>query len=757
MTAEERKRLFELAAMIFTTALLVGISRLEKTLFELGEKLAEHRDFLTSVVYFGLINFNVVLILILSFLIFRNVAKLVLDRRRGVIGSRLRTKLVVTLVFFAVAPTALLFYVSTRFLTESFDTWFSSRVEATIYQTREAGEQIYKRDVRRIESLARIALQRIDVTNEGPIAELYSIPVLNANRLEGFDKEYRLDSLKVYDVTGRLLWKSGGLTTEDLVKYSRPSYVLESVDMFAKDPSLFTHSTVAVEDGRDVVRGLSPIYSDKSQDLLGIVVAEEKFETQIMSSVEDILRRFAELKPNAQVNRISYLVLLIMMVLIIVFSATWLGFYVSRGITGPIQTLGEATREVALGNYDIRLEVKTDDETGQLVQSFNRMTRDLKVHEEQAKRFLSELERTNHELDQRRRYIEVILRNISAGVISVDPDGKIATFNRSAERLLGIAAGEALGQPVQSALGTYLTEAFYKPLAERIETRTHYSCEIDLQRGDTQLTLIADTVKMFDEDGSNLGIVILFDDASEQVKLQRVAAWREVARRIAHEIKNPITPIKLSAQRLLRRFGGDFTGENGEVFRGCIETIIAEVDSLRDLVNEFSKFSRLPAIRTKDEDINEIIIDVANLYSLSYPSIDFNTSGLNKQVPRAPLDREQMGRVLNNIVTNAVAAIPQDGRQGQIEFTTQWLQDLNMIRIEIVDNGAGIPNALKGKVLEPYFSTKSEGTGLGLAIVSQIITDHGGYLRLLDNDPFGTKVVIELPLLGKSKPRVAHQ
>ena len=358
---EEKKRLLEFISVIVVSIVLVALSRLEGNLFDLSKQLSEHQDFLTSVIYFGLINVNVVLVLVLSFLIFRNVAKLVLERRRGVIGSRLRTKLVVALVFFALAPTALLFYISTRFLTESFDTWFSAKVEATMHRTREAGALVYERDKRRIEGLARIALQRVDITANYPFDA--SWPVIEANRLKGFTQEYRVFGVKVFNQDGSLVWSSDLSQGEKDISIQTRSFVLNSLERFRNYPGMTSKAVVDVDQGRDVVRGIAPIVEPSSSIVLGVVLTEERFDTQILKSVEGIIQEFANLKPGAELIRLSYMILLVLMVLIILFSATWLGFYVSKGIMAPIQSLAEATKEVALGNYEVNLVPKTDDES----------------------------------------------------------------------------------------------------------------------------------------------------------------------------------------------------------------------------------------------------------------------------------------------------------------------------------------------------------------------------------------------------------
>ena len=740
-TREERRRVFEVVAMLSITLLFVALSRLEGRLFDLSKALAEHQEFFNSLVYFGLINVNVLLILILSFLLFRNIVKLVIDRRHGVIGSSLRTKLVVALVFFAVAPTALLFYISTRFLTESFDTWFSSRVESTMHRTREAGAMVYDRDQRRLANLARQATQRIDVMMPAPF-ELSIRPEISSIRLRGFAREFRVSAVRVYDNDARLIWRNE--TEKVPLSVQEQRFAVYAIQRFQQNPGLVSRAVIDADQERDVVRGAAPILNQKDQSLLGVVVVEERFETQILQSVESIIQEFASLKPGAELIRLSYVILLVLMVVIIGFSAIWLGFYVARGIIAPIQRLAEATRQVAVGNYSINLEVRSDDETGQLMLAFNSMTSDLRAHALQVSDFTNQLEQTYEELDQRRKYMEVILRNISAGVIAVDSNGRIASVNRAAERLLNLEAVACIGRKVEEALSPRLFEALWSPIAERIQFAP-FSGEIDLSDAGRDLTLLADAQRILDEEDEDLGIIVVFDDASEQVKAQRVAAWREVARRIAHEIKNPITPIKISAQRLLRKFGDQFHGKDHQIFVSCIETIISEVDALRDLVNEFSKFSRLPSVKTKPEDLNQLLQQVVNLFSMSYSQIEFDLTGLQTNLPLCPLDREHMVRVFTNIVSNAIASIPEERNRGLVAFRTKLIDDVNVIRIEIADTGCGIPDLLKQRVLEPYFSTKKEGTGLGLAIVNQIVSDHGGYLRIIDNQPEGTIVVIELP------------
>jgi two-component system nitrogen regulation sensor histidine kinase NtrY len=741
-TAAERKRILELVAIVVTTALLVLLSRLETRLVGLGETLSRDPNFFKTVIYFGQINAAIILILLLSFLLIRNVAKLVVERRRGVLGSKLRVKLVAALMFFALVPTILYFYVSARFVINSFDEWMSDNLRTIMHDTREAGDRIYNQDQRRLESLARIALQRIKVLGPDEVIIADEQPIV-PNGLDGFETQYGLDEVKVFDRQGRLLWTSN---KAHAAGGPAEPFVIEAIARFVEEPGLLSMRAQSAEDQQDVVKGIAPISRPGTTDVLGVVVTETRFETQILKSIEAIQQSFSSLRPSAQLIKLNFLIMLVLMTMLIGFSAVWLGFYVARGITGPIQALAEGTREVALGNYNIALTPKAEDETGQLTRSFNLMTKDLQRHRTQAEEARVALLHSNEELEQRRRYMEVILKNITAGVIAVAPDGLVTAVNHAAEELLKIEARRLIGRKVMDGLDAALHKALWAPVEEGLQGgQDAFGAQLDVVAGGRTLTLLVEATRIHDEGGEDLGVVLVFDDATEQVKIQRVAAWREVARRIAHEIKNPVTPIKLSAQRLLRRFHGKFEGEEREVFEQCLDTILKQVDSLRDLVNEFSKFSRLPQVRPKMGNINDVILDVANLYRMSYPQVALDTSGL-AALPEFPLDKDQMNRVFVNLVSNALAALDQEAGAGRIEFRTMVLRNLDTVRVEVVDNGCGIPPHLRDRVLEPYYSTKDGGTGLGLAIVNQIIADHGGYLRILGNEPRGTKVVIELPM-----------
>jgi two-component system nitrogen regulation sensor histidine kinase NtrY len=751
---EERRRIIEVVLMVVVTIILVALSRLETRLLELSQNLSSNQDFFTSIIFFGQINFNVILILVLSGLLFRNVARLVVERRRGVIGSQLKTKLVLSLVFFAMAPTVLMFYVSYRFITSSFDTWFSSKVQETIQQTREAGAQVYRQDQRRVESLARIALQKVRIQSYEPMypGELRRP---SGKGLEGFESEYRLDELKIYDRAGRLIWRNGEDVAAEKSEWSLGEINTESTELilpgvssaiqrFVDEPAMVQKGMVENQDKQDVVRGIAPIYDGAS--LIGVIVAEEHFETQILRSIESILSKFANLRPHAQLIRLSFVILLVAMLFLIIFSAIWLGFYVAKAITGPILRLAEAANEVAHGNYEVTLSDISDDETGQLMRQFNAMTRDLRKHKQVADESEQLLRLTNKELERRRHYMEIVLKSMSAGVISVDSTGVITSVSGAAKELLQLKSSDLIGQSIESGLGPSLIVEFWRPIVEQLKTHESLNTQVDLKLLGRNLSLLVDAARFSDEYGSDLGFVVVFDDATDRIRAQKVAAWREVARRIAHEIKNPITPIKLSAQRLLRKLDAKLESDDREVLVSSVETILNQVESLKLMVNEFSRFSRLPTVDTQPTDLNEVIKASVELYHNSYPEVVISTIDLSPELPLVDLDREQFGRVLVNLLSNAIDAFEVSQPDKKIIVSTSLSQSKQQVLITIADNGAGIPEKILDKISEPYFSTKKDGTGLGLPIVKQIISEHGGYFRINNQPGGGAVVTIELPI-----------
>lgn len=743
LKTELSHRWLEIVGIVVVTILLAGISRLETRLYELSAQLAKDDTFIASIFFYGIINLNVFLAIILSFLVIRNIAKLVVERRRGVFGSRLRTKLVATLMVFALTPTVVVFYVSTRFINQSFDEWFGGRIRDVIQQARDIGGQIYLQDQRRLEGIARVAASKLTVRPSVPFLERR--PTIEGG-LDGFDVEYGVFSVHVYDRDGRLQTSSMSQAARSVYDVNREHQLVGTVlGRFATRPGLMSLSIVDADEKQDIVRAAVPLRVAKSSELAGLVVVEERFDMPFLRSIEKILDSFGRLKPGAQLLRVSYLILVTVMTLMIVFGAVWFGFRVARAIIGPIQILADATREVALGNYALTLSPIADDETGQLMKSFNTMTGDLERHRKSARDSQIRLQLSNEELERRRRYMEVVFANIAAGVIAVDAHENVTAFNHAASAMLRTEEVVHGGAHIKNYLGEVLYQVFWIPVMTNPQTNVASSSrEIDLRPAGIDLVLFIASTDIRGEDGEDLGVVVVFDDATQRVKQQRVMAWREVASRIAHEIKNPITPIKLSAERLLRRFGNKFEGDDRDVFQRCVESILAQVESLRTLVNEFGKFARLPTIRPALTELIPVIRHAMDVFKEGYPTIQFKFA-IESNIPQVMIDPEQMNRALVNVIGNAVDAMMESLGRGELVATCAWESTIEKVVILIADTGPGIPVDIKDRVFEPYVSSKSGGTGLGLAIASQIVAEHGGYMRIAKSSSEGTTIRIELP------------
>jgi two-component system, NtrC family, nitrogen regulation sensor histidine kinase NtrY len=391
----------------------------------------------------------------------------------------------------------------------------------------------------------------------------------------------------------------------------------------------------------------------------------------------------------------------------------------------PIQQVAAGTHEVAHGNWDYQIEAAGDDELGTLVESFNQMTRELK--------------KINLELLRRGKFVETVLANITAGVIAIDPAGKITSWNKAAEQMLGVNASAALGKNYREAFEREPLIVM-RDLIDNLKDRESSETELQIQLPDHLLTVFATAANLRDDANDSLGIMIFLEDITQIQKVQRMEAWREVARRIAHEIKNPLTPIQLSAERLRKRYAKLLQGD-GAVLDKCTTTIIQQVVELKNLVNEFSQFARLPTAQPVPNDLNLIVQEALFLFKEGHNHIDFEFR--QGELPALELDREQIKRVMINLLDNAVAAVA-DG--GQIQISTAYDRARNTVYLEVADDGCGMSPESRVRIFEPGFSTKKQGTGLGLTIVNQIVEDHRGYIRVRNNEPRGTRFVIEFPV-----------
>jgi two-component system nitrogen regulation sensor histidine kinase NtrY len=690
-----------------------------------------------NILIYGLINLNITLLLLLIFLVVRNVVKLLFERKRGILGAKLRTRLVVAFVGLSIVPTVLLFWVAAEFITATIESWFSSQVEYSLAKSLEVAQVYYKNSsdnaLYYAKQISR-AITRDKLLNEANLEELKEF-------IKQKQEEYNLGVVEVFSST-----------LEELVKAMNPrvpvkEFIGSESELVQKGLDGKEITKIQPAGKGDLIRGVVPIHSTwKKDDVVGTLVVNYYVPQSLVSKMTTISSAFKEYKQQELLKnpiKTANLMILAIVTLLIIFSATWFGFYLSKSLTDPIQKLAEGTNRIAQGDLDFTIDTADDDdEMGSLVSSFNKMTADLKTSNIKIAQATNDLQETNLELEHRRRYMETILKNVAAGVISIDEKGRITTINKSAENLLKTSAEAALYKPYDEVFSTEQMKDVGALIKEIIASgRGTFERQIKLSFPDTIFEMLVSGTILRDDVENYIGLVLVFEDITHLQKAQRAAAWREVARRIAHEIKNPLTPIQLSAQRLRKKYMDRFTGD-GMVFDECTKIIINQTDEIKNLVNEFSSFARMPATNPLPNNLSEVINESVALFKESQKNISFKVVEKNK-LPRFDLDKDQMKRAIVNILDNAVDAIED---KGSITIKTYYDKKFQIAMIEIADTGCGIPQEKKKKLFEPYFSTKKSGTGLGLPIVSTIIADHNGYIRVRDNHPKGTKFIIELPV-----------
>ncbi|HHD10857.1 MAG TPA: PAS domain S-box protein [Deltaproteobacteria bacterium] len=722
-----RRRQRELYIILAIVSLIAILTYIESHIAIISENIPVQ----TNIFVFGLININIILLVVLIFLILRNAAKLFFESKRKLMGSKLRTKLVGAFVGFTIVPTLLLFFVVIGFINKSIDSWFDIKVEDSLKESIELARNYYKDTSRRMLAGARLVAKTI--ATDGLYKDDERLTKFLYSTVENQD----IAAVEVYSADGRML---GYGIAESVNQNMVPPVDENTLQDVIKNGAKTVIQTINTG---DVVRGIVPLMVDGR--VAGAVAISYYIPQSLVMKMKEITSAFEnykQLKILRYPIKTSYFVILLVITLIIVFFSIWIGGYIAREITVPIFELAEGTHAVASGNLNYRIEVASNDEIGLLVKSFNRMTEDLRAGKTRLEEANLSLRRINAELDRRRRYIEIVLSNIPAGVLSIDKDGRITSLNKVAKELLGLEGQSVNGRHYNTVLREEEREVFDKMLAELREKgleSTERQLKVALK--DRVITVLLNLNVLRDEDGNYLGVVAVLDDLTDLLKTQRMLAWKEVAKRIAHEIKNPLTPIKLSAQRLRRKYMDRFPPED-KTFDECTRTIIQQTEELKALVNEFSSFARMPSVNPAPNDLNGIVEETVSLYRSGHRNINFRTE-TDPTLPVIDIDREKIKRVLINLIDNAIDSMEEGGT---ISVETHYDSTLGIARLEVSDTGCGIPAENKARLFEPYFSTKKTGTGLGLAIVNEIITDHNGYIRVKDNHPRGTRFVIELPV-----------
>jgi len=702
-----------------------------------------------NILIFALINLNVLLVLFVLFLVLRNLAELFFERRINRLGNKLKTKLIASFLSLTLIPTILLFFVALQFVSTSMDYWFNASVEDSLTESLQLAQSLLHEKEEQVTLMSKgIAERMTDLDISSYTSETISDTlenILSFNPINGPDSLGLITNDKNLEISVR-----GPQLRSTLL----PRIPLNILDRVREEHGRET--LVQEMQSGDLVSCIAEVQIGngslgKAILITSLLVKSDQLArmTTISQGIED----YRQLKHFKEPFKFWLLIILLIVTLLVIFAAIWFGLYISRGITEPLEKLVLATRRVADGDLEFVMERDSNDEMGLLVDSFNKMTQNLGSSNKKLAETHSALQLSSQESEQRRRYTEIILQNVSAGVISLDENGKITTINRFAERLLNIDKNLFIGLNFRDVMPPYqaaVVDGFIEEL--QVTGKNTVEQHIKMQVLSKTYSLLINFTRLEDEGGKPVGFVLVFDNLTKLEKMQRMAAWREVARRIAHEIKNPLTPIQLSAQRLRRRYP-EILNEENSVFDQCTNTIITQVDELKRLVSEFSQFARMPKVQKSPENLAKLARQTLFLYQEGHKNITF-TCTEEQPIPIFSFDGEQIKRCLINLLDNAVAVLP-DG--GNIDTVLALDEEKENVFLKVFDNGPGISKDNKLKLFEPYFSTKKTGTGLGLAIVHTIVADHNGYIRVQDNEPQGSVFIIELPLLNQQQVEPDNQ
>ena len=684
-----------------------------------------------TLLLYALSSLNFIAFIIFGFIFLRNLIKLTRERKTLALGARIKTRLLVYFVAISILPIVAMAAFSYLFMNRALERWFTQMPENVFNQARQVQDRSLEDQSEKLRETARMLAAVLDKRNLSK-ADLDGVAAAgNLTRIEILSKEGR-----TLDVSGKKLPPDQTAELERTLDYVRNGNVDEPL----------------LQDGR----GFDAAVADLSDGRKLVIVPDIRAEASISQLIDNSLDEFDRLKgQNVTIRQIGLLTLGVLTFLLI-FASSWVAFYVARGLTVPIKALAEGADEIAKGNLGHSVDVFAEDELAILVDSFNQMS--------------SKLQENSTALSEGRKYIETVLQTLPTGVISFDADNRVSTINRAAIYILRLENAN-FGDFELKALVNEENRVVLERLIARAKRIGHAAEQTVLRRenvagradgdGNLPVALIASALP----DGN--GTVLVIEDMSELIAAQRASAWQEVARRMAHEIKNPLTPIQLSAERIAKKVlsepralaGGlagvvNVSGPVGEtpsskVIREGTDTILREVQSLKAMVDEFSRFARLPNAKLEAGNLNEVVKQALGMYEERFDDVRIDVS-LADELPEAMIDQEQLKRVFVNLIENSIEAFDGDAGNKTIVVRTRHDVARDLIVAEISDNGKGVDPADFQRLFQPYFSTKGRGTGLGLAIVNRIVTDHHGTIKVAANQPKGAKFIVEVPTAAQS-------
>lgn len=695
-----------------------------------------------TLMLYALSTLNFVAFIVFSFIFIRSLLKLRRERRARELGSKIKTRLLVYFIAISFLPVTAMAVFSYLFLNRSLEKWFNPFPQAVMRQAAEVQAEANANEIRNLRGTGALIAVMLSKQPESEWQRTLDQVIGTAH----------FSALEIVTAQGEVRMKSeANLPDNDRLN-------LETLLAKARQTSSLIGESLADGKGFDVI---SVPLSD-NQSLL--VSPAKHSDTDLNDKITGSQSEFQNLVKRQKRVRWLGISTLGLLTLILLFVSSWVAIYLARGIATPIKALAEASNEIARGNLSYRVTTFAEDELALLAHSFNQMTAQLEENRKRIEAGAAELREKNLALEERRNYIETVLESLSTGVISLDENNRVTTINAAAARMLGVDASGARQSQFDDLISED-DELVLNRLLRRARRTGQTTEQSQLARGsaDKNAIPVALTATALQSPAAlGRGVVLVIEDLSELLTAQRAAAWSEVARRMAHEIKNPLTPIQLSAERIAKSFhrlggnGSDNGGHDlnkpelskeayvGSVIDECTETITREVAGLKAMVDEFSRFARLPMARLDSGDLNEVVQHAVGLYEERLAGVSIKMD-LDPGLPAAMLDNEQFRRVFVNLIDNALDALSDQDGERSITITTRHRDDSSLLIAEVADTGHGIQPTAFRRLFQPYFSTRGTGTGLGLAIVQRIVMEHHGRIRAEANHPRGARFVIELP------------
>ncbi|HEX5834415.1 MAG TPA: ATP-binding protein, partial [Pyrinomonadaceae bacterium] len=688
-----------------------------------------------ALVLYALSTLNFVAFFVLIFIFVRNLLKLRRERQERQLGSKVKTRLLVYFISISFLPITAMAVFSYLFLNRSLEKWFYVLPDEILQQAAELRRETLANQHQTLRDTASLL-----------------VTLLNAQGVE--QRQPAIDQIVASGALAGVEIVANDGTVVLKSRAELPDEDAEKLENLFREARSYRGPTGAnLADGKEF--DVLGVQLNGSESL--IIAPQKRAETNISDVVTGSERDYQDLVRKQRRVRLLGLSTLGLMTLILLFASSWIAIYLARGIATPIKALAEASNEVARGNLSHRVTTVADDELALLAESFNQMTTQLEENRRSIEAGAAELRDKNLALRERRNYIETVLQSLTTGVVSLDENDCVTTSNAAASRMLGIA--DKLGE--NPRLNTLIASDDWivvDRLLRRARRTGHAAEQTQLEggaNGSGTLPVAITATALRGSVSPRRGVVLVIEDLSELLAAQRAAAWSEVARRMAHEIKNPLTPIQLSAERIAKSYArvaanghasgnGDHADEKrvAAVISECTATITREVAGLKAMVDEFSRFARLPATRLESANLNEAITQAVSLYKERLDGVSINTN-LDPDLPLAMLDVEQIKRVFVNLIDNAIDSLSLTPEK-RITITTSHDTERSLLRAEVSDTGQGIEPGDFRRLFQPYFSKRNSGTGLGLAIVQQIILEHGGRIRAEKNEPRGAKFLIEL-------------